>query len=64
MRTDPKKECLFISLSKYRPIVARDIDAPTIGKYPVHGMIIQKWIKWFLCKDIFPFDKLHANVLR
>lgn len=64
MRADLKEENLFISLSKYRPIVTRDVNASATRKYAVHGMIMQKRMKWFLDKEIFPFDKLRANVSR
>lgn len=64
MRADLKEEYLFVLLSEYRPVVARDVDTSATRKYAIHGVIMQKRMKWFLYKEIFPFNKLHTNISR
>jgi hypothetical protein len=64
VRAYVEKDDRTILLPEYRPIIAADVDAPAIRKYPVHGMIIEKRVKRFLQKDILSFDKLQADFLR
>ena len=55
VRADAKKNNVLIVLNKNCSIIARDIDAPTIGEYPVDRMIVEERMEWFIGKQQQPF---------
>ena len=59
-RTNPSLP--FVSLNQECPIVSGDVDTPPPRKLFVHGVIVEKRMKWFAGKEIFSLHESRADI--